>query len=112
MPQYDWFSSNEFRNEIYARIQARFKDADIEGLPFTFATELVRLAIENQSILEERLTRSFASARTTNEALASVDLIANTAIKITGDAKRSLVTMDDLNASIKLTFCTIWPFCK
>jgi hypothetical protein len=112
MPQYDWFKSNEFQNLIYERLKRRFEDEKIEGLPFTFSEHLTRMAKENQGVLEERLTRSMASEKTKNDALESVDKIAIAAIKYARDARRTLVGQDDLDAAIKLTFCTIWPFCR
>jgi hypothetical protein len=113
MAQYEWFKSNEFQNAIYERLKRKFEDEKIDGLPFTFSEYLSQLAKENQPILEERLTRSLAAAKTRDDALESVDKIAIAAIKNARDSKRSLVGQDDLEAAIKkLTFCTFWPFCR
>ena len=80
-------------------------------MPYTFTGELVALAKANKS---EHLTRSIKSGseRTLNEALESVDKIADTAIEFARGQKRSQVDSSDFSKALEANFCRIWPFCK
>src|SRR5437879_3523985 len=98
MPQYNWIQTPEFETSIRQRLEARFAEAAVTGMPYTFTGELVRIARENRPILESRAAEP---DRPLSAALTSVDDIANTAISIARAANRTTVTQEDLTAAIQ-----------
>jgi hypothetical protein len=112
LPEYDWIKSSDFETQIRTRLQERLAEYKIEGYPYTTSEALAAIAKENQPELEERQKRALSAKRSVNDALDSLDTIVRTAIVRAQSEKRTLVTLDDMKASIQSNFCQVWPFCK
>ena len=109
MPQLNWIQTAEFETAVRERLQQRFAEANVTGMPYTMAGNLVAIARENRPILE---SRTADPERPMSDALASVDEIARVAIEQARSATRGVVTVEDVSAAIQLRFCRIVPFCR
>jgi DNA-binding SARP family transcriptional activator len=112
MAEYDWLTSDEFRERIRQRVSQAAGQAGMQQYHVSIIENLMSKAAEKRQVNESNeLRKSLGSRRSIDDALASVEALAKAASEYATAEKRTLLTEADVDKAYVAGFCRWWPLC-
>lgn len=112
MAEFDWMSSEGFRDQITKRVSAVAGGAGLTQYERGVPESIFRQIQERRPLNESReMVKSAGLRRTEQDALASVEALVKRAAEIAKAEKREVLTEADYQTAFKEKFCTVWPVC-
>ena len=107
------FETKEFRDLLKNKIEIEYRRNDMTGFDNNIVDFLQPLASNNEPILTElEAKKSPALRKGLPDALQSIEDLVGDAARYACMDGRKIITVEDVQAALKLRLCKVWPFCK